>query len=76
MTPGQKARQEMVAEYVKQMGGTSVVADLANVVPGAVSNWINRGRFPAYTYIRLASQLKSPPPAFLFGMEARRRRRS
>jgi hypothetical protein len=75
MTPNRKARQDMVTDYVKQLGGTSTVASLVGVVPAAVSNWITRGAFPAYTYTKLLNQLKSPPPAYLFGMEEIKRRR-
>jgi hypothetical protein len=74
-TPNRKARQDMVADYVQRMGGTNIVAGLVNVVPSAVSNWVTRGSFPAYTYTKLLNQLKSPPPAYLFGMEEVKRRR-
>lgn len=41
-------------ELIEQLGGTSVVADLANVKPPSVSEWKANNRIPDDKLIRLA----------------------
>jgi len=71
-----KHRRDLVAKYVKELGGTCEVAKMMNVVPGAVSNWITRGQFPSRSYVQIAGQLRTSPPAYLWGMEGKRRKRA
>jgi hypothetical protein len=63
-----KARQLKVDAIVTRLGGTNKVAEMAGVVPAAVSNWRKRGKFPAHTYVQISKALDMPAPAYLWGM--------
>lgn len=45
-------------EVIDALGGTSKVANLAGVIPQAVSNWRAAGSFPPDTYVLLKAALK------------------
>jgi len=68
-----RERQKQVDCLVDELGGTCEVARMLDVVPSAVSNWRRAGRFPARTYVPLATRLKVAPPAYLWGMIRARR---
>ena len=58
---------------IEELGGTSAVARIAQVVPSAVSNWRRMGRFPSRTYVLLAGRLQVPNiPIYLWGMVKKR----
>ena len=66
-----RARQAIISEVIRTLGGTKAVADMFDVVPSAVSNWRSLGRFPARTYMQLTRKLKTKGkhvPAHLGGM--------
>lgn len=48
-----------VDEIVRELGGTVATARLFDVVPSAVSNWKQDGRFPARLHYRIARELQA-----------------
>lgn len=42
-----------IADLIEEFGGPSAMAEWAQVVPGAVSNWVERGNIPAGLHLQL-----------------------
>lgn len=59
------------SEVVAALGGTFAVARLTDRKPPAVSNWLKRGVFPPWTFVRLTGALyriECEAPARLWNM--------
>jgi hypothetical protein len=60
-----------IASVIDALGGNSVIQDLFEVSPSAVSNWRAAGQFPATTYVAFQALLVDrtvKAPARLWGM--------
>jgi len=69
--PGRPRHANAANEIIDILGGNSVVADLTESKPNAVSNWRRQGFFPANTFVALRCALADrgiDAPPSLWGM--------